>query len=43
MGKKIVIEVLNDAPLGSQVEIDQHVAAEDDIDTLHEEHAGIIG
>src|ERR1700752_218636 len=43
MWEKIVVEVLNDASLRSQIKIDQHVAAKDDIHTLHERHAGIVG
>ena len=35
--------MLNDSALRSQIKIDQHVAAEDDVYALHEKHAGIIG
>src|SRR6266851_5074606 len=43
MRQQIVEEVLNDAALGSEIEIDQHVAAKDDIHALHECHARIVG
>ena len=43
VGQKIVVEVLDHAPLGGQVEIDQNVAAEDNVETLHEGHAGVVG
>lgn len=42
MGQKIVEEMLNHAPLGSQIEVDQHVATEDDVHTLHECHASVV-
>ena len=35
--------MLNHTPLGSQIEIDQHVAAEDNIEALHERHASVVG
>src|ERR1035438_9839818 len=41
--QKTVEEVLNDAPLGSKIEVDQHVATEDDIDIVHQAHAEIVG
>src|ERR1700693_1309124 len=43
MRQKIVEEVLNNAPLGNKIEVDQHVAAEDDVDIVHQGHAGIVG
>ncbi len=43
MGKKVVIEVLNHAAFGNQIEVNEHVAAEDDVKALHERHAGVIG
>src|SRR5579863_1659256 len=42
MRKKIVIEVLNDAPFGAEIEINKDVAAEDDVQALHEDHARIV-
>jgi hypothetical protein len=43
MRQQIIKEVLNDATLGSQIEVDKHVAAKDDIYALHEGHARIVG
>jgi len=43
MRKKIVIKMLNHAPFRGEVEIDEYIAAEDDVQTLHENHAGVIG
>jgi hypothetical protein len=34
--------VLNDAFLGRNIEIDQHVAAKDQIHALHERHLGVV-
>src|SRR5579871_5376762 len=41
--QKIVIEMLDDAALGGEIEINEDVAAEDDVDVFHEDHAGIVG
>ena len=41
--QKIIVEVLNDAPLGGQIKVNEHIAAEDDVDTLHESHARVVG
>src|SRR6266571_543946 len=41
--EKIVVEVLNDAAFGNRIEVDQHVATEDDVKALHEGHAAIVG
>ena len=43
MGEKIVIEVLNHAPLGHEIEINEDVAAEDHVEALHEGHASVVG
>src|SRR5262249_15621058 len=42
MRQKIVVEVLDHLFLGGQIEIDQDIAAEDDVHSLHESHAGIV-
>ena len=41
--QKVVVEVLNHPPLGSQIEIDENVAAKDHVDALHEGHAAVVG
>src|SRR5262252_1152303 len=40
--KKVVVEVLDDAPLRGKIEIDQDVAAENHVEALHESHPRII-
>src|SRR5271165_6470990 len=39
---KIVEKLLNNAPLGSQIEVDQHVATKNDIKILQKPHAGVV-
>ena len=43
VGQKIVVEVLNHPPFGNQIEINEHVAAENDVEALHESHASVVG
>jgi hypothetical protein len=33
--QKIIEEVANDALLGNQIEVDQHIAAKDDVHVFH--------
>ena len=42
MRQKIVVEMLNHAPFRCQIEIDEHVAAKDDVQALHENHARVV-
>src|SRR5579863_8414293 len=42
MRQKVVVEVLNDALLGRDVEIDQDIAAKNNVDALHESHARVV-
>ncbi len=35
-------EMLDDLALGGEVEIDEHVAAEDEVHALHEDHLGVV-
>src|SRR5271169_3757793 len=43
VGQEVVIEVLDHAAFGRQIEIDENVAAEDNVQVLHEGHARIVG
>jgi hypothetical protein len=42
MRKKVVIEVLYDAPLRGKIKVDQHVATEDDVKAFHECHTSVV-
>jgi len=41
--EKVFIEVLDHAPLGSDIEINENVAAEDQVHARHEGHASVVG
>ena len=43
VGKKVVIEMLDDAPLRGKIEVNQDIAAEDDVHAFHESHGRILG
>jgi hypothetical protein len=39
---QIVVIMLNNLGFGWSVKIDEHIGADNDIETLHEHHAGIV-
>ena len=41
-GQQVGIEMLNDPAFGGQIEIDQDIAAEDDVNALLEHHLAVI-
>src|ERR1700693_6610714 len=41
-GQKTRIEMMHDTALGGQVEVDQHIAAEDDIEPFLEQHLSVV-
>jgi hypothetical protein len=42
MGEKVLVEVFNHAPFGSDIEINENIAAEDDIQAPHEGHLSVV-
>jgi hypothetical protein len=42
VGKKVVVKVLNHFSLGHQVKVDQHIAAEDNVEAFHKVHASVV-
>ena len=43
MVKQIGAEVLNNSAFGTRVKINKDVAAQDQVHSIHERHAGVIG
>ena len=41
-GEQIRIKMLNDTALGGQVEVDQHIAAENDVEPFLEQHPAVV-